>query len=249
MMPAASCAGIVMRHCVLLLLTSLLIGSARLAAAAEPVDLALALVADVSRSIDDKEFVLQKEGYVAAFTDPNVLAAIRGGAIGAIAVCYIEFAGNGQVRKVLDWSLIRDAASAQDFAGRIAEAPRSAYGFTAISAGIDRAVSSFEESGFAAGKRVIDVSGDGTNNSGRSVTQSRDAALALGITINGLTIINDHPQSYIFAHVQPPGGLTNWYRENVIGGPGAFVLEVHDFHSFGEAMTRKLITEIALAAW
>jgi hypothetical protein len=233
-----------MRRCILLLLLSLLIGPGRLAAA-EPVDLALALVADVSRSIDDKEFVLQKQGYVAAFTNPSVLAAIRAGAIGAIAVCYIEFAGSGQVRQVLDWSVIRDDASAQDFAGRIAEAPRSAYGFTAISAGIDRAVQSFAEGGFS-GKRVIDVSGDGTNNSGRGVNQARDEAVALGITINGLTIINDHPESYIFAHVQPPGGLTNWYRENVIGGPGAFVFEVHDFHSFGEAMTRKLISEIAL---
>jgi hypothetical protein len=235
-----------MRRCILLLLIMLLVGSAP-ARAAEPVDLALALVADVSRSIDDKEFVLQKEGYVAAFTNPAVLAAIRAGAIGAIAVCYIEFAGSGQVRQVLDWAVIRDAASAQDFAGRIAEAPRSAYGFTAISAGIDRAVRSFEEGGFAGNKRVIDVSGDGTNNSGRGAGQARDEALALGITVNGLTIINDHPESYIFAHVQPPGGLTNWYRENVIGGPGAFVLEVHDFHSFGEAMTRKLITEIAMA--
>jgi hypothetical protein len=235
-----------MRRCILFLLLTLLIGSARSATAAEPVDLALALVADVSRSIDDKEFALQKEGYVAAFTNPAVLAAIRAGALGAIAVCYIEFAGSGQVRQVLDWAVIRDAASAQDFAGRIAEAPRSAYGFTAISAGIDRAVQSFAESGFAAGKRVIDVSGDGTNNSGRGVNQARDEAVAQDITINGLTIINDHPESYIFAHVQPPGGLTNWYRENVIGGPGAFVLEVHDFHSFGEAMTRKLITEIAL---
>ena len=236
-----------MRRGILLLVTALLLAGRHLATAAEPVDLALALVADVSRSIDDKEFALQKEGYVAAFTNPNVIAAIRGGALGAVAVCYIEFAGSGQVRQVLDWSVIRDEATAQAFAGRIAEAPRSAYGFTAISGGIDRAVQAFAEGGFgAASKRVIDVSGDGTNNSGRGVNLARHEALALGITINGLTIINDHPESYIFAHVQPPGGLTNWYRDNVIGGPGAFVLEVHDFHSFGEAMTRKLITEIAL---
>jgi hypothetical protein len=240
-----------MRQSRLFLLLAVLLaplaGGGQPADAAESVDLALALVADVSRSIDDKEFALQKEGYVAAFTDPNVLAAIRTGAIGAIAVCYIEFAGSGQVRQVVDWTVIRDASSAEGFAGRVGEAPRSAYGFTAISAGIDHAVKSFEEGGFAEGKRVIDVSGDGTNNSGRGANQARDEALALGIVINGLTIINDHPESYIFAHVQPPGGLTNWYRENVIGGPGALVLEVHDFHSFGEAMTRKLITEIALA--
>ncbi len=87
--------------------------------------------------------------------------------------------------------------------------------------------------------------GDGTNNAGRDVTAARDDALALGIAINGLSIINDHPVSWTFAHVQPPGGLTKWYRENVIGGPGSFVLEVHDFTTFGDAMVRKLVSEIA----
>jgi hypothetical protein len=94
---------------------------------------------------------------------------------------------------------------------------------------------------------VIDVCGDGTNNAGRDVTEARDDAVRAGITINGLAIINDHPVSWTYAHVQPPGGLPNYYRENVTGGPGSFVLEVHDFHTFGEAMTRKLVTEIATA--
>ena len=101
------------------------------------------------------------------------------------------------------------------------------------------------ESGFEAPRRVIDVCGDGTNNAGRDVTESRDDAVKAGITINGLAIINDHPVSWTYAHVQPPGGLPKYYRENVTGGPGSFVLEVHDFHTFGEAMTRKLVTEIA----
>lgn len=245
MAPSHAFAGALMRRFLLALLALLCLSTVS-AVAAEPVDLALALVADVSRSIDDKEFALQKQGYVAAFTNPNVLAAIRGGAIGAIAVCYIEFAGAGQVRQVLDWSVIRDEASAGDFAGRIAEAPRSAYGFTAISSGVDRAVQAFAEGGYGGTKRVVDVSGDGTNNSGRVVTFARDEAVAAGITINGLTIINDKPRFYNREHTQPPGGLTKWYRENVIGGPGAFVLEVQDFASFGEAMTRKLITEIAM---
>ena len=104
------------------------------------------------------------------------------------------------------------------------------------------------ESGFEAPRHVIDVCGDGTNNAGRDVTEARDDALKAGITINGLAIINDHPVSWTYAHVQPPGGLPNYYRENVTGGPGSFVLEVHDFHTFGEAMTRKLVTEIAAAA-
>jgi hypothetical protein len=101
------------------------------------------------------------------------------------------------------------------------------------------------ETGMNTPRRVIDGCGDGTNNAGREVTHARDDALHAGITINGLAIINDHPASWTFAHVQPPGGLPNYYRENVTGGPGSFVEEVHDFHAFGEAMTRKLVTEIA----
>jgi len=102
------------------------------------------------------------------------------------------------------------------------------------------------ENGLNATRRVIDVCGDGTNNAGREAADARDDAVKTGITINGLAIINDHPVSWTFAHVQPPGGLANYYRENVTGGPGSFVLEVHDFASFGEAMTRKLVDEIAI---
>ncbi len=101
------------------------------------------------------------------------------------------------------------------------------------------------ESGYETPRRVIDVCGDGTNNAGREMTDARDDALKAGIVINGLAIINDHPVSWTFAHVQPSGGLAKYYRENVTGGPGSFVQEIHDFHTFGEAMTRKLVTEIA----
>jgi hypothetical protein len=215
------------------------------ARAGETVDLALVLVTDVSRSIDDSEFDLEKKGYGAAFADPRVLAAIHGGAVGAIAVSYVEFASNFEVRTVLDWTVIRDPAQAAQFAARLAEAPRSFYGRTAISAGIDRGVAMLAESGLDATRRVIDVCGDGTNNAGREVAAARDDALKAGITVNGLAIINDHPVSWTFAHVQPPGGLANYYRENVTGGPGSFVLEIHDFATFGEAMTRKLVSEIA----
>jgi hypothetical protein len=149
------------------------------------------------------------------------------------------------VRTVIDWTVIRDASSAKDFVDRLQAAPRSYYGRTAISSGIDHAVGLLAENGFDTPRRVIDVCGDGTNNAGREITQARDDALHSGITINGLAIINDHPVSWTYAHVQPPGGLPNYYRENVTGGPGSFVLEVHDFHTFGEAMTRKLLSEIA----
>lgn len=215
------------------------------ARAAEHVDLALVLVTDVSRSIDDTEFDLEKQGYAAAFTDPRVVTAIQGGALGAIEVAYVEFAGLGEVRTVIGWTDIHDEASARGFADRLKAEARSFWGRTSISGGIDEAVGLLAGSGTDATRRVIDVCGDGTNNAGREVTEARDAALQAGITINGLTIINDHPVSWTFAHVQPPGGLPKYYQENVTGGPGSFVLEIHDFHSFGDAMTRKLVSEIA----
>ena len=225
-----------------LLMLCLLAAPAR---AAEPVDVALVLVADVSRSIDDSEFQLQKQGYAQAFTNPKVLAAIKSGLVGSISVAYVEFAADTEVRTVIDWTVISDAATAEAFVDRLVAAPRSFYGRTSISAGVDQAMQLFAESGYQAQRRVIDVSGDGTNNAGRDVASARDDAVAAGVTINGLAIINDHPVSWTFAHVQPPGGLGNWYRDNVIGGPGSFVKEVHDFQAFGEALTDKLINEIA----
>ena len=215
------------------------------ARAAEDVDLALVLVTDVSRSIDDGEYTLEKQGYAAAFTNPAVIRAIQGGLLGRIAVTYLEFAGDGETRIVLDWTVVHDLETARGFADRLTAAPRSFHGRTAIGSGIDLAVQTLAESGFNTTRRVIDVCGDGTNNAGREITAARDDALRAGIVINGLAIINDHPVSWTFAHVQPPGGLPLYYRENVTGGPGSFVLEVHDFQTFGEAMTRKLVTEIA----
>jgi hypothetical protein len=225
-----------------LLVSLLLFGQAR----ADDVDVALVLVTDVSRSIDDAEFKLEKDGYTSAFTSQRVLEAIRGGPAGKIAVAYVEFASSFEVRTVLDWTMIQDKASAQAFADRLAAAQRSFWGRTSISAGIDQAVQLLAETGLTATRHVIDVCGDGTNNAGREAADARDGAVKGGITINGLAIINDHPVSWTFAHVQPPGGLANYYRENVTGGPGSFVLEVHDFASFGEAMIRKLVDEIAI---
>src|SRR5580698_7247219 len=215
------------------------------ARAADDVDLALVLVTDVSRSIDDTEFTLEKDGYAAAFTSEQVLTAIKSGPLGAIAVAYVEFASGFEVKTVIDWTVIRDPASAKAFVEKLTAAPRSYWGRTAISAGIDHAVGMLAESGYNATRRTIDVCGDGTNNAGREVSAARDDAVAAGITINGLAIINEHPVSWTFAHVQPPGGLENYYRENVTGGPGSFVLEIRDFHTFADAMTRKLIAEIA----
>ena len=214
-------------------------------ARAEDVDVALVLVTDVSRSIDDSEFKLEKDGYTTAFNNPRVQEAIKGGPLGKIAVAYVEFASNFEVRTVIDWTIISDDRSARAFTDRLAAEPRSFWGRTSISAGIDQAVQLLAETGMQATRHVIDVCGDGTNNAGREASDARDDALKAGVTINGLTIINDHPVSWTFAHVQPPGGLAKYYRDNVTGGPGSFVLEIHDFATFGDAMTRKLVNEIA----
>jgi Protein of unknown function (DUF1194) len=233
------------RIAVVPLLLMLSLGLAGTPARAEDVDVALVLVTDVSRSVDDAEYKLEKEGYATAFNNKRVLEAIQGGPVGKIAVAYLEFASSFEVRTILDWTVIRDPASARAFTDQLTAAPRSFWGRTSISAGLDQAVQLLAENGLNAMRHVIDVCGDGTNNAGREISEARDDAVKAGITINGLTIINDHPVSWTYAHVQPPGGLANYYRENVTGGPGSFVLEIHDFASFGDAMTRKLVNEIA----
>jgi hypothetical protein len=162
----------------------------------------------------------------------------------------VEWAGASEQKTVVDWTVIHDAADARKFAAALMDAPRSYVGRTAIGSGIDFSMGLLAESGFEAGRHVIDVSGDGTSNQGRPVTDARDAALSAGVTINGLSIFNQRAAQeggYLALHTNPPGGLANYYRDNVIGGPGSFVLPIDDFHSFGEAMIRKLITEIAAA--
>jgi hypothetical protein len=214
-------------------------------ARAETVDLLLVLAADVSRSIDDEEFNLQRRGYANAITDPEVLSAILGGKHNGIAVTFIEWASAGEQKVVVDWTIIRDGEAAAAIASAIMAAPRSFAGRTAIGAAIDFAVERLRAAPATAERRVIDVSGDGTNNSGRSVTEARDEAVAAGITINGLAIVNDRSTPGFAYHTQPPGGLPKYFVENVIGGPGAFLISVNDFHSFADAITRKLVTEIA----
>lgn len=215
------------------------------AVAAEAVDLLLVLAADVSRSVDGPKFQLQRDGYAAAITDPRVIEAIRSGPRGRVAICFVEWSGGGNQKVLIDWTIVRDSASAQQFASQLAEAPRSFADRTSISGGIEFAMSQFDRAPFESNRRTIDVSGDGTNNSGREVTAARDEALAKGITINGLVILSDRPLSWNAEHTNPPGGLDGYYRNNVIGGPGAFVMVAQDFKSFGQAIISKLIAEIA----
>jgi hypothetical protein len=213
--------------------------------AAEPIDLLLVLAADVSRSVDNEKFKLQREGYAAAIADRRVLEAISSGRYGRIAVLFLEWSGLGNQKVVIDWTPIDGPKAAQEFGDRLLESPRSFADRTSISGGIDVAMEQLARAPFAAKRRTIDISGDGTNNAGRDVTLARDQALALGITINGLVILSDHPMPWNPEHTNPPGGLANYYRVNVTGGPGSFVLEAKDFGSFGQAIIKKMIAEIA----
>jgi len=210
-------------------------------------DLEVVLAADVSRSIDDAEFELQRKGYAAALTDPRVMTAIQARTNAVVGVCFIEWSGEEDQQVVVDWTEIRDEEDAGSVAAAILAAPRSFMGRTSISAAIDFAMTRFAASKWQAKRRVIDVSGDGTNNSGRAVTEARDEAVAHGVTINGLAIINDRPNLGYSAHTQPPGGLPLYYRQNVIGGPSAFLIVVQDFNSFADAMANKLAKEIDVA--
>ncbi len=218
------------------------------ASAAEQVDLLLVLAADVSRSVDSGKFQLQREGYAAAVSDPRVLDAIRSGRNGRIGVTFVEWSGVGSQRVVIDWTTVGDAEAAKSFGDRLLEAPRSFADRTSISGAIEFAMAQFARAPYESARRTIDVSGDGTNNSGRDVVQARDEALAKGITINGLVILSETPLAWNPDHTNPPGGLENYYRNNVVGGPGAFVLAAQNFDSFGQAIVKKMIAEVALAA-
>lgn len=227
----------------LVLLT--LLSAAPMARAAEPVDLLLVLATDVSRSVNQPKFQLQREGYAAAIADQRVLEAITAGRHRRIAVCFVEWSGVASQKLVIDWTLIDGPEAARKFGDALLELPRSFAERTSISGGIDFAMSVLARSPYQAARRTIDISGDGTNNSGRDVTLARDEALAAGVTINGLVILSDRPMAWNPEHTNPPGGLPNYFRTNVIGGPGAFVIVAENFDSFGQAIVKKLIAEIA----
>jgi hypothetical protein len=215
------------------------------ARAKEPVDLLLVLAADVSRSVDQAKFQLQREGYVAAISHPRVLKAVTSGPHRRIAVCFVEWSGTGSQAVLIDWMLISDAAAARTFGDQLLEAPRAFADRTSISAALDFIVPLFDRAPYEAERHIIDVSGDGTNNAGRDVTAARDEAVARGITINGLVILTETPLPWNPEHTNPPGGLEAYYRANVIGGPDAFVIAAQNFEAFGEAVIRKMVAEIA----
>ncbi len=205
--------------------------------AAEKVDLQLVLAVDTSGSVDQTRFELQRDGYAAAFRNRQVLNAIQSGSTQAIAVTMFQWTGPELQTQVIPWTLIRDAAGAEAFAARIEGTPRRLFsGGTSISGAIDFGVTLFPQSQYQGLRRVIDVSGDGHNNRGRSAADARDAAVKDGIIINGLPILALEPE------------LDRYYWNNVIGGPGSFMIAVESYERFPEAVLKKLIQEIAANA-
>lgn len=216
-------------------------------AAPPAVDLLLVLAADVSRSITPEKYELQRKGYAAAMSDPEVLRAIAAGPNHRVAVAFVEWAGAASQRLVVPFTPIGSAEEARAFGAAVATAPRSFADRTAIGAALDFAAALFPGAPFAAERRIIDVSGDGDSNGGPDIGAARDAALSRGVTaINGIVILSDDTgPAYLVAHTHPPGGLQAYYRRNVAGGAGSFVAVAEDFGSFGRALVRKLVQEIS----
>ena len=216
----------------------LVYGSPPARAQGNEVDVELVLSVDVSRPMDRDEADVARGGYVAAFRDPEVIGAILKGSIGRIAVTYIEFAQPGFQTVVVPWTMIDSQKSANAFADLLSRAPLQFQGATSISDDLTRAASLFDGSGFSSYKLTIDVSGNGPNNSGMPVTQARDAVVGKGITINGLPI-DLGPREAVISN------LTDYYKQCVIGGVGAFMVSVTDTRELPGAIRRKLVAEIA----
>src|ERR1700690_473878 len=206
-----------------------------------PVDVELVLAVDVSYSMDPDEQALQREGYIMALTSREFMQALREGANSKIAITYFEWAGQFDQKIIMPWRLIEGPESADAVASEIANAPYRRAARTSISGGLTFAKTLFDHSGYRGLRRVIDVSGDGTNNAGPLIVPTRDDVLAAGITINGLPIMLKRPN---------PGtldieDLDVYYEDCVIGGPGAFVVPIRERQQFVEATRTKLVLEIS----
>jgi hypothetical protein len=210
-------------------------------ASAIPVDVELVIAVDISYSMDTDEQALQREGYVLALTSKEFLQALRQGAHGKIAVTYFEWAGHTDQKIVMPWRMIDGPESADAVAAEIARAPYRRASRTSISGALRFAKPLFDDSGYKGLRRVIDVSGDGANNSGPLVHLTRDDVLAAGITINGLPIMLKRPNSGTMDIEE----LDVYYEDCVIGGPGSFVIPIREREKFIEATRTKLVLEIA----
>jgi hypothetical protein len=215
---------------------------AHVARAVTYADLELVIAVDVSRSVDETEGELQRQGYVSAFRDPEVHNAIRSGMLRRIAVAYMEWAGVGQRKVIADWFVIKDAESAKQFAERLSQGTPEPARRTSISGAIEFGLTWLDGNGYEGTRRVIDISGDGPNNDGILVTRARDKAVAAGVIVNGLPIMDDGGGFYSSYNIPD---LDLYYRDCVIGGPGSFIEVAENFKDFARAIRRKLILEIA----
>jgi uncharacterized protein DUF1194 len=224
----------------LLLVAGLTASGAWSAHAETEVDLALVLAVDVSLSMEPDEQKLQREGFVEAFRSPEVHEAIGKGMLGRIAVTYVEWAGSGYQEVVVPWTVIEHPADGHALAARLAGSSIQRFGYTSISGAIDFSLKQLRVSGVTPVRQVIDISGDGANNQGRIVTAARDEAVAQGITINGLPLMLKRPDG-----MWDIDNLDLYFRDCVIGGPGAFMIPVRAKHQFAEAIRTKVVREIA----
>lgn len=208
----------------------------------EYVDLELVLAVDVSSSIDEVEARRQREGHVAALADPDVISAIQGGGYGRIAVMYLEWADGDFQRVVAPWTVIATEADARIFAASLATAPFISGRRTAIGAAIETSITLIEDNRFEGIRQVIDLSGDGPQNSGSSLSQARTRAETALITINGLPIQSERQSPF-----RPSVNIdvADYFEKQVIAGPGAFISPTNEHVDFVDALKRKLIIEIA----
>jgi len=205
------------------------------------VDVEVVLAVDVSYSMDPDEQALQREGYITAITSREFMQALRGGMQGRISITYFEWAGPYDQKIIVPWRLIDGPEAADAVANEIARAPYRRASRTSISGALGFAKPLFDGSGFRGVRRVVDVSGDGANNSGTPVAMAREDVLSAGITINGLPIMLKRPNSF----TMDIENLDIYYEDCVIGGPGAFVIPIREREQFKEATRTKLVLEIA----
>jgi hypothetical protein len=209
------------------------------APAPDPVDVELILAVDASRSIDAEEHEMQMRGYAAAFRDSTVIQAISRGEIGAIACRIFTWSDSDSQEDLVPWMRIDGAETASRFADALDAAPRRTWSYTSISGAMEYALGLYGQ-GFEGTRRVLDISGDGMNNSGRRVEGVRQRMIEAGVIMNGLAVVDRAPG---------PGNadttLENYYREEVIGGPGSFLVVAEGFESFEQAVRRKIAREIA----
>jgi hypothetical protein len=205
------------------------------------VDLELVLAVDISISMDKDELKVQRDGYIAALTDPGVLRAIKSGMHGRIAVSYFEWAGVTSQQLIVPWTLIGSAEEAAAVAAQLERLPAWQPRRTSISGALDYGIDLLAQSSYHGIRQVIDISGDGANNEGRPVTTARDAAVAQGITVNGLPLMADKAN----ISVSDVERLDEYYDNCVIGGPGAFTIAVNAWNEYPAALRRKFLLEIA----